>query len=419
MEHKALYNELKNKLKLHKGPVKVMIDADSIKCKTEGDSWKELISLKPESPLLGIPVPLHLPKDSYKLQFKADEQSKANRTEAFAYNVTINHAKSEDVEGDNLIPEKMSLRELAKWLYGTCKVSEEQLFSALAQLDIGTFQMDIARDDMGSPFSITRIYQSQAVSQRKDDKNQAELDAVKLTGQVEKLNGQILSLSAKLKEREQELRDVARLQLIEKSYNDLRKTLGLNEDKQDKERISLLSTAGKRESVMKLFQTKISYFVESDLKKLDFSREEIGLTIKKIEDTVSAILSKATEVELDKLLDWPNANPPKKLKDVLAYALGLFDDILLVIMDRILYAFSSSERRQTQMKNEAKATLSKYDLELFTIELGTVASIKESRFVSVRESGYVRGACVETLSPGLRRLGSGLIIYKADIVISS
>ena len=396
------------------GLVEVRIDTDSIKYKTKGESWKELISLKPESPPPDIPVLLHLPKDSYKLQFKADEQSKANRTEPFVYNVTINHAKYEDVDRDNLIPEKISLWKLAKWLHSTCQVSEEHLFSALAQLDIGSFQIDIARDDKGSAFCITRLYQSQAVSQRKEDKNQAELDVKTLTAEVRKLTGDNARLSAELERKELELQDIVRLKKIEESYNDLRKKLGLNENKQDKERISLLSTAGKKESVMKLFQTKIFHFVESDLKKLDFSKEEIGLTIKKIEDTVSAILSKATEIELNKLLDWPNANPPKKLKDVSAYALDLFDDILLVIMDRILYAFSSSERRQTQMKNEAKATLSKYDLELFIIEPDTIVSTKESRFVSVRESDYARGACVETLSPGLRRLGSGLIIYKAD-----
>ena len=128
----ALFDELKNKLNQYTGLVEVRIDTDSIKYKTKGESWKELISLKPESPPPDIPVLLHLPKDSYKLQFKADEQSKANRTEPFVYNVTINHAKYEDVDRDNLIPEKISLCGEAKTLAFNCssiKLTESESFS--------------------------------------------------------------------------------------------------------------------------------------------------------------------------------------------------------------------------------------------------------------------------------------------------
>ncbi|MDD3534759.1 MAG: hypothetical protein PHC50_01245 [Candidatus Cloacimonetes bacterium] len=341
----------------------------------------------------------------YPLQFLADPQSKANGIMTFKYILKVN--KSDD---DRFHYNKsLSLYELAELLMKRFKVSEKELLNYLGRLDLGSFQLDLEKE--GEGYRISRLNQSQAPSNREDQKKKREQDFKRMENEIELLKNQAIRYKMEINSLNIKYQDYEKLKEKQKKYHELLEKLGLKRE-HEKGIEDIKKTAQKNQLNARITEIMLNG-IAKDLGSIGASRSVIEDAVKMMKSIVNEYFYDLSEEENLQALE-----SVKRVKDLASLNNALYEKYIELGADRILYHYSSPESRNADLKTNVKDLVREYNLEFFGIESGAPVSVNECRFVGAKESQYLRGNCVETVAFGIRNSICKQVIYKADVIVS-
>jgi hypothetical protein len=407
--NKALYKKLKDSMPDGTGELHIVQKDGTIRFRFNDDTGQvlslETIAESDDS----VHNDTQPEAEVYKCSFKALPTSKANSGKIFIYEAKLNIIRDQSEQEHDFIPVNVNLSELTEILKDRFSVCSEDLMKHLSQVDIGTFQLDISKD--GDSYKITRLFQAQAPSMKQERKEGTERELEKLKAN----KAELIDCNIKLKERvsqlESKMRDYEALQKTDNLYKELLQKLGIKHDNDSK--IDDLNLASLREDVRSRIKSKAIGIISRELTYLGFEKEDLSIVKERLEAVITTyVATRASHIEIKALKSL------EELSSLQYSAPALYSEYISVVADRILHFFSSPESRKCASSAKVQKIMQDYDLELFSIEPGTEATTKECRFISVRESGFARGACVETVSQGIRKLSTKSVIYKADVIIS-
>jgi len=397
----ALFRLLKDSLPAGEGKLDLELRDTAVVFSFNDGNWQELKLEASEMDNSLKDKDISPMAELYKYEFKAISTYKAKDEKPFLYSAKLTNGNDLNGYEMDITPPDVSLAGLSTYLKNRFGVNNENLMKYLSYLDIGTFQLDISL--AGDSYVISRLYQAQAVSGKPERKERIDQEHDRITKENVRLEKEKRAL---LKIPEYEM-----LKSNKDAYDSLREKLGLMNENDSK--IEDISISSLRKNVSSNLESRTVTNMEKDVKILGFQPNDISLINDKLKAAINTyVLTKASHEELEVMEALEDIT---MLKDKVP---TLYYDFISIVSDRILHFFSSPESRSKIPYSRAQRVLQRFNLEFFRIEPGSDATTKECRFVSVRESEFSRGACVETVSHGIRMLNPESVVYKADVIIS-
>ncbi|MFW5629109.1 MAG: hypothetical protein ACOCG6_07745 [Candidatus Cloacimonadaceae bacterium] len=401
----AIYMKIKDDMPEGKGVLE--IDYKGRQYKYDNNDWIPFEKEKQVSDKKLRERKLKPSREKYGITFSAADGAKAGKR-LFKYKFNLDGVKND--EYFSVLPNEMDLRDLLKCLISDFAICSNDLLNALACLDIGTFNVGVEKKD--GRYSLIRLNQLTAPSNRGRDLVKLEDEISKFKDMILRLQDEASVYQITIQELERRNAEIEHLKKIEKQYNLLTKELNIQGND---ENIESLKTASRRNDIKKRLSDRIDNIVYQDLRKFGINREGIekmGKTV--LAEMQSYINDTEDNNELDNLVAFSS------ISDIKDASNGLYSIYVRLLSDVILFHFSNANNRSGISISEKNSALKKYDLELFEIPVGSADTLpKVCRVLSVKDSDYPRGTCLETTSYGMRRISDGSIIYKADVVISS